>query len=264
MGCCSTRDSKDKSKFDIDPKAEEECMEIENTAMGLPSLISEARDMGLLDLENEKDPKIWDLWTYYLELNENAQWDPVLYEPWLDIKKIDSSKYNSDYPVSNATITFSHQIPLKILLEQLNVPEERMKWDKHFIRFEIVDGKFMNNYVTYRQIGAFGYKGDFLDRRVVAIYKDTVVIIFYAENDELRPPTKDFNRAKSIIGIHVIKVGNGKTVIQLVQQSDLNSALARLVAKLGPKKMKDWCKELVKRINSVHPNSAIQEQTLTV
>lgn len=113
----------------------------------------------------------------------------------------------------------------------------------------------MNNYVTYRTLSAFGYKGDFLDRRVVAIYKNTILILFYAENDSFRAPSSQYNRGRTIIGIHIIKIENSIQTLTFIQQTDLNSSLARLAAKLGPRKMKDWCKEYRNQVYKKYPNN---------
>ena len=212
------------------------------------NLMQEAESLNIKPLSYYQDTHAETLLSYSQNI---TTWGiPVKSLDWMIIEKLDKSDYNQDYPMTHTQVIFPKIIPLHVLLEQLNSPDHRPKWDSHVKYMEIISGNEFGEYYLYRNFSVALYKADFTDKKIVAIVDDSVVIIGYGV-DGKRDPLNEYTRGITILSIHIIKNENDVTVLNNYSQTNANSAIAKAFAGLGPAKLLDWGKALIKRINSL-------------
>lgn len=265
MGCCSSRDEGTKEIANTEKFSDETYKKPENTLppsnseppkielpQSLPliptSLLQEASALNIKPLSHFKDSHA----EYILSYSESIKtWQSVKVVDWMAIEKIDESEFNKDYPMAHTILKFKSQIPLKLLIEQLNSPEQRPQWDTHVNVMEVIKGDIFSEYYLYRTIKIIFFTADFVDKKIVATFGDAVVIIGYAAQG-VREPIKGTTRSQTILSIHKITIENGVTVMNNYSQTDANNIMAKAVAKLGPAKLVDWGRALIKRIESLN------------
>ncbi|OMJ76438.1 hypothetical protein SteCoe_24179 [Stentor coeruleus] len=264
MGCCSSRDEGNKEISNTEKFSNEIYKKVEKTLTpsdldsskvelqksltpSLSLLLQEASSLNIKPLSDFHDSHA----EYILSYSESIKtWQLVKSVDWMSIEKIDESEFNKDYPMAH-TMKFKSYIPLKLLIEQLNSCEQRPQWDTHVSSMEIIKGDIFSEYYLYRTMKILLFSADFVDKKIVAIYGDAVVIIGYAAQG-IREPIKGTTRSSTILSIHKITIENGVTVMNNYSQTDANSLMAKAVAKLGPAKLIEWGRALVKRIESLN------------
>mmetsp|Transcript_514 Transcript_514/g.869 ORF Transcript_514/g.869 Transcript_514/m.869 type:complete len:236 (-) Transcript_514:77-784(-) len=234
MGCCTSRELPLKNQ-------------LQEETLGKKEIASEIAPASYLPLETIQDPKALEIYNYVKQL---SNWETVITEDWLTIKKLDFSQYSKDYPVTYATIKFDSVVPFQTFLDQLNTPETRLKWDPNIKQLE-TKTLSQGTYLQYRLVSTFGYKGDFVEKRFIVKDQDKLVQVFFSEPNEDYPEQKGLRRGSVLMGYHEFSHQHGKTIFKIISQIDINHSLGKMLAKLGPKKYKDWCKLMFKRINSV-------------
>ncbi|CAG9313911.1 unnamed protein product [Blepharisma stoltei] len=226
MGCCYSRDKI-----------------LQDTDIAKNSFISEAKYLKLQTLEEENDPKSNELINYIQDLDISDQWELVKDEDWYKVSKLKGSKYNSEYPISKLWFHLEGRVPLRIILDELNTPEKRMAWDKNFKIYEIIGGDFPRNYTIYYLISVLGYKGDYIEKKIISIWNDKVVVITYSVENENKPPINGINRGTTHLGVTIISLLNERTEITMYNQTEPNSTLGKLFTNLAVGKMGAWCKK---------------------
>lgn len=86
-------------------------------------------------------------------------------------------------------------------------------------------------------ISILGYKGDYVEKRIVATHEDMVVIIYYSINHPDKPIYNGINRGISYIGVTMIKLVNDRTEITMYSQTNPNSTLGKLFSNLAVTRM---------------------------
>lgn len=247
MGCCAARDNpkKEIEKFssDIYKKVPQEKIPIHLSPV-LSQLLIEADDLQINQLSYYQDSHAEMLLAYCEKINT---WIPVKEVDWMLVEKINTSEFNQDYPMTHTKIRFPTVIPLALLLQQLNSPDHRPLWDSHVKTMEIISGDLFSEYFLYRTLSVFLYKADFVDKKIIGLVKDQVVIIGYGVEGK-KEIEKGFTRALTIMSIHKISIENGITVMENYSQTDAKSQIAKTFAGFGPGKLFDWGRALINRV----------------
>ncbi|CAG9325240.1 unnamed protein product [Blepharisma stoltei] len=242
MGCCESRD---KSK---DRAPEESTYQSFMTYTRPPTpanyeIVEEAKSLGLKPL-NEEDKEAYERYLYIESLENSNSWEKIKHSGWFDISKLNgTTKYDSHTPVSKIWFSLGTKVELSIILDFLNEPKKRLSWDKNFKTYEIIDGNFPTNYTIYFLIKLFAYKGDYIEKRVVAYDKDSVVVVYYSVENEQRPKQRWVSRGITHIGLTRIRIVNGKIEFVIIGQSDPSSTLAKLAQNVGIGLSDEWCKK---------------------
>ncbi|CAG9325798.1 unnamed protein product [Blepharisma stoltei] len=234
MGCCESREVKSIQRSIKNNRTIE--------FLNVP-LISEAKMLQISHLREKGDTKALEIVEYIDELNRANNWKNVKNDGWIKIQKIDGSKYNPDYPVSKIWFHLEERLPLYMILDHLNSPIKRVSWDKNFKSYEIIDGDIQNCYTLYYSLSLLGYKGDYIEKRIIGIHNHMVVVVYYSVDHELKPEIKQFSRGVIHIGFLTIEVVDGRTELCFYNQVDPNYKLSKLFAHIGVSKSDEWCKK---------------------
>lgn len=146
------------------------------------------------------------------------------------------------------------EIPLQVLMGQINDPKQRIIWDNRITKIEVLEDLSAHCYLENRTVNEDGYKGNFFNKNVWGIHKGVVSGISYA--DESHENESSQNNGQTIFEVITLKHDHGKTIVVLIQQLDPNSEAGRIFSKQRARKMVEWVKDYVKRIIVVFPASA--------
>lgn len=128
------------------------------------------------------------------------------------------------------------RVPLHIILSCLNSPTKRLSWDNNLRAFEVIDGKYQNEYTLYYSLSLLGYKGDYIEKRILAIHSNMVIIVFFSVDHPSKPPIKGTSRGFTHLGLLTIKNVDDSTEFCFYNQTDPNSKLGKLTANIGVNK----------------------------
>ena len=207
-------------------------------------LLKEAELLKLMPLEDFKDSHAETLLSYCEGI---SNWIPVKEVEWMTIEKLENSDFNKEYPMTHTQIRFPSTVPLALLLQQLNSDKHRPIWDTHVKHMEILSGNEHSEYFMYRTMGIMLYKADFVDKKIVGVKGEEVIVVGYGVEGQ-KEPVSGFTRAVTTLSIHKIRNEGGVTVLENYAQTDAKSQLAKAFAGLGPAKLIDWGKALIKRV----------------
>lgn len=216
------------------------------------NLISkESKDLQIQHLTSIKDPKIQEILLHTKELDSKDDWDSVVQDTNLQIKKRNGSKYSQELIVSKLQFTFDYQVPLSLLLDELNIGSNRRQWDSNFNIFENIEEDSPNNFLLYSVFSVFLFKTEYLERKSVVFQNNTVFVVVYSIEDERKPITKSTNRAHTHFGVMAITDKDNKTEMTVFNQTDTKSTLGKMGTAVGIKALKGWAEALKKRVGKV-------------
>jgi hypothetical protein len=202
-------------------------------------------------LTSIKDPKIQEILLHTKELDSKDDWDTVVQDLNLQIKKRHGSKYSQDLIVSKLQFTFDYQVPLLLLLNELNIGANRMQWDSNFKIFENIEEDSPNNFLLYSVFSVLFFKTEYLERKTVVFQNNTVFVVVYSIEDERKPITKSTTRAHTHFGVMAITDKDNKTEMTVFNQTDPNSTVGKMGTAVGIKALKGWADNLKKRVNKI-------------
>ncbi|OMJ88222.1 hypothetical protein SteCoe_9881 [Stentor coeruleus] len=237
MGCCESRDKSSKP--------------VENINITYNLISKESKDLQIQQITSVKDPKIQEILLHTKELDSKDDWDSVVQETNLQIKKRQGSKYSQDLIVSKLQFTFDNQVPLSLLLDELNIGANRKQWDTNFKIFENIEEDSPNNFLLYSVFSVLFFKTEYLERKSVVFQNNTVFVVVYSIEDERKPIDKSVTRAHTHFGVMAIADKDNKTEMTVFNQTDPNSTMAKMGTALGIKALKGWADTLKKRVSKV-------------
>lgn len=175
------------------------------------------------------------------DLDSKPDWEPVKTETNLYIKKRLGSNFSNEFLVSKLYFLFDRMISLKMLLDELNTDMKRKKWDKNLSIVENVENEAPSRYLLYSIFSVLMFKTEYLERKIVFEKAGSVYIVVYSVEDE-RKPIGNITRAFTFFGAIILSEKNMCTEVQVYNQTDPNSGLAKLGTGLGISKLSDWAK----------------------
>lgn len=239
MGCCQSREVILRQK-PID----------QNSPKQISNLMNQAKTLNIKPIEEGLDSRSYDLVRYVEELNTTAKWETVKDDNFYSIKSVRGSKFDQICPVSKVVIKTEGTISLKLLVDVLTSPEKRTAWDDAVSSYEIVDGKYPDNYISYQTSTLLSFKNDFITKNFIRTYEDKLYIISYDVEHEKKPDLKAITRGIIYMNVIVISLTGGNSEIAVFNQTDLKNTLGKISADQRIQNLDKWVKKLNKELNT--------------
>ncbi|CAG9326295.1 unnamed protein product [Blepharisma stoltei] len=247
MGCCETRDAPaNKEKKNNSKEENSHSKDLKEFKLkhepGMSFCLSESDEI--------VDDKVQEIIEYSSTLKKDSRWIQIIETEHIIVRRLDGSKYGDKFPVFYSKIYFDNYIMPNIIIRQLNDAKERKKWDKSISDVENIREN-LDEIVVYTYISAFGYKGDFLEKKTVLRRDDHVVMVSYSIEDASKPPIDGVSRGEILMTIQTIKYKNDRTVMTMITHQNYKDVFASLFSYMIPTKIKEWGMAFRKRVHSL-------------
>jgi len=251
MGCCHSRET----NYEPCHSKDISVLYPKGLPQKLPQLIAQAKELGIKELKQLQDDRISDQLSYVELLDRENNWQAMDSNDICSVEKICGSKFHPSFPVTKITIKFETVVPLQILIDQLNEPTKRIKWDNNFTQINILEGNYIEDFICQQKLKIFMYKGEYLERKVTTYQGDSVIIFSYSIDHPQYTPIKGYTRGYILLGVTYIKVENGLSKVVVYNQIDPNCKIASLTTSIGVKQLKLWAKKYYKSVTRVASNT---------
>jgi hypothetical protein len=171
----------------------------------------------------------------------------VKHEGLLTIKKRMGSKYVNDFLVSRLEFYFDYQVPLKLILDLINMEEWRTKWDKNFFEFKNIEKNQEYEFLLYSAFKVLTFKTEYVEKKFVVFDDDSVSIVVFSV-DHQKVPIGDVNRAHTFFSVIKIFLHHGKTGMIVYNQTDPKNTFARMATGIAIPKLSDWAGKLKNQV----------------
>lgn len=204
---------------------------------------------GLKNLESVNNETLQDKLRHIEELETSSMWKLMFKQKNIEVCQIPSSKYSSEFPVARTQVVFEGIIPVKKLVEKINNPQKRLKWDKMFSQIEVLEGNPMQESILRSVVNSLGYKGEYLTKKNIGYYKDSVTIVEYSIEDPRFPLNKNCTRGNIHFAVTKVYCTEQKTYLVFYNQVDPNTKLVKVYPNFISRSLKNWSINLSDSVN---------------
>jgi hypothetical protein len=207
------------------------------------------------------DDKVVEIETYMAQLLHSTEWtehskgDGVVVRS-LNVQARQGSKFSSDLPVTYVLLELSGNIAPGFILNFLNDPPTRLKWDNNYKEMQIVVRRSGWDFITRIVMDmkfSLMQNREFVERKVIKQEDNCTNVIFYscehkATSMQAVPLSNKLVRGYTAFGFHQIVKKQTCTELHLVCQSDMKMPFVGRSAGIVVSRLGTWAKELKARL----------------
>lgn len=181
-------------------------------------------------------------------LLKDTHWTTDIDEPYVKIRSIKGSCLNPSIPVVHIRLDLGQHVPPGFILDTVNDPEVRMRWETNYRSMKIVkkySGWQFVSAIVIKISVPFVKDREFVEHKVVKQQGNCTKVVYFSVSHQVRirqdaPLTNDVERAETLLGMQMIVKEERSTIVHVITQSDLKLSLFNALQGFAVSKLKDW------------------------
>jgi hypothetical protein len=188
-------------------------------------------------------------------LLKDTHWKTEIDEPFVRIRSIKGSALSPSIPVVHIKLDLDRHVAPGVVLDVVNDPEVRMKWETNYESMKIVKKysgwQFVSSVVVRISVPLVKNR-EFVEHKTIKQQGNCTKMVYHSVELEVlcrqEAPYSDFaERGETLMGMQMIVKEERSTIVHIITQSDLKLSLFNALQLLAVSRLRDWAYLLKKQ-----------------